>query len=65
LNKTLFAKALGQSVTKVIEKKYGKDASELFNEGYGVVENAGQVYKDVKKGEAKAIAKATAKEAAI
>lgn len=35
-------------MTKVIEKKYGKEASELFGEGCEVVENAGKVYKDVK-----------------
>ena len=49
---------------KLVEKKYGTEASEVFSTGVDAVGNIGTSYKDLKKAEVTAIAKATAKETA-
>jgi hypothetical protein len=49
-------------MTRIVEKKYGKEASGICTEGVEIAGNAGQAYKDFKNAEIKAIARATAKE---
>lgn len=49
-------------MTRVIEKKFGKEASDLFNEATDVVKEIGDSYKEVKNNQVENICKMTAKD---
>ena len=49
-------------MTRVIEKKFGKEASDLFNEATDVVKEVSDSYKEVKNNQVENICKITAKD---